>query len=341
MTMATQHLISVKNNALSRRSDFIRGIGESHWTEILVGLGIDPRFLVRRHGPCPACGGKDRFRFDDREGRGTFYCNQCGAGDGFRLLQNVFGWSFPEALNAVSDFWEGRPIPGTGIRAASAAKELHSRERLVNRLWNEARFIQKKDPVDTYLRRTRRIDGPGDWPETLRFHPRMLHRSDSGDSWYPALVGAILALDGAFLGLHITYLTDDGQKANVTPQKRILKARSNGTINGSAIRLGLPESNGRLGVSEGLESGLSAMLLTGIPVWCGLSANGMKQILLPKDGREVWIFSDRDPNGTGQEAARILSVRLVAEGRRIFVVLPKTGCKDVNDALCEKPEFIR
>jgi putative DNA primase/helicase len=195
--------MSVNNNALSRKSDSIRGIGESHWTEILVGLGIDPRFLVRKHGPCPACGGKDRFRFDDREGRGTFYCNQCGAGNGYRLLQNVFGWSFPEALKAVSDFLEGSPIPGPGMRSASAAKEPPSRERLVNRLWSEATSIQRKDPVDTYLRRTRRIDEPGDWPETLRFHPRMLHRSDNGDYWYPAMVGAILALDGDFLGLQL------------------------------------------------------------------------------------------------------------------------------------------
>ena len=339
--MNIQHSMTPKNIEKSRRSDFIRGIGINHWPEILVGLGFDPRFLVRRHGPCPACGGKDRFRFDDLEGRGTFYCNQCGAGDGFRLLQNVFEWSFSEALKAVSDFLEGHQTPSTGIKAHSDAKERPSWERLVNRLWSEATSIQKKDPVDTYLRITRRIDGPDDWPETLRFHPRMLHRSDHGDSRHPGMVGAILALDGTFQGLHITYLTSQGQKADVVPQKRILKARPNGTINGSAIRLGLPDGQGRLGVSEGLETGLSAMLLTGIPVWCGLSANGMKQILLPKEAREVWIFADRDSNGTGQEAARILSVRLVEEGRRIFVVLPKAGCKDVNDAFFQKSEFMR
>ena len=95
-----------------------------------------------------------------------------------------------------------------------------------------------------------------------------------------------------------------------------------------------------MGVSEGLETGLSSMLLTGIPVWCGLSANGMKEILLPDCACEVWIFADRDPNGTGLEAARTLSVRLVAEGRRIFVVLPKTGFKDTNDVLCQKSEFM-
>ena len=35
------------------------------WPEILAALGIDPAALRNRHGPCPGCGGRDRFRFDD------------------------------------------------------------------------------------------------------------------------------------------------------------------------------------------------------------------------------------------------------------------------------------
>ncbi len=46
------------------------------WSEILPRLGIDARFLRNRHGPCPLCGGKDRFRFDDRDGSGSYFCNQ-------------------------------------------------------------------------------------------------------------------------------------------------------------------------------------------------------------------------------------------------------------------------
>ena len=133
-----------KNIKQSRRGEFIRTIGINQWSEILVGLGIDPQFLVRRHGPCPACGGKDRFRFDDLEGRGTFYCNQCGAGDGIRLLQNVFGWTFPETLKAVSGYLIGRQKPNASTGLAIAAKERPSWERLVNRLWSEATSIQKE-----------------------------------------------------------------------------------------------------------------------------------------------------------------------------------------------------
>jgi putative DNA primase/helicase len=40
------------------------------------------------------CGGKDRFRFDDKEGHGTWICTHCGAGDGFSLLMKVMGIDF-------------------------------------------------------------------------------------------------------------------------------------------------------------------------------------------------------------------------------------------------------
>ncbi|WP_308538738.1 primase-helicase zinc-binding domain-containing protein, partial [uncultured Pantoea sp.] len=50
------------------------------WPRILPALGV--KVVKNRHAACPVCGGKDRFRFDDKEGRGTWFCNQCGAGDG-------------------------------------------------------------------------------------------------------------------------------------------------------------------------------------------------------------------------------------------------------------------
>jgi putative DNA primase/helicase len=68
------------------------------WPEILSRFGIDRRFLRNRHGPCPVCGGKDRFRFDDLHGSGSHYCNQCGAsrghGAGIRLLIKFRDWGF-------------------------------------------------------------------------------------------------------------------------------------------------------------------------------------------------------------------------------------------------------
>ena len=71
------------------------------WQQILPKLGVDPRYLVNRHGPCPLCGGRDRFRFDDKDGSGSYFCGQCGAGAGLILLQKLNGWDFKTAADEV------------------------------------------------------------------------------------------------------------------------------------------------------------------------------------------------------------------------------------------------
>lgn len=57
----------------------------------------------RHHGPCPVCGGKDRFRFDDKEGRGTWFCSQCDpqSGGGLLLLSRFLGKPTIEVVNEL------------------------------------------------------------------------------------------------------------------------------------------------------------------------------------------------------------------------------------------------
>lgn len=86
--------------------DAVRSAARGRWPEILVRLGISAEMLHRKHGPCPGCGGTDRFRFDDQDGRGTWICGGGGerrAGDGFELLVHVHGWSHADALHRVAD----------------------------------------------------------------------------------------------------------------------------------------------------------------------------------------------------------------------------------------------
>src|SRR3954449_13062481 len=71
------------------------------WREILPQLGVDTRFLVNKHGPCPLCGGRDRYRFDDRDGTGSYYCNQCGAGVGVILIRKLHGWDHKTACDEI------------------------------------------------------------------------------------------------------------------------------------------------------------------------------------------------------------------------------------------------
>ncbi|HDB9658522.1 TPA: hypothetical protein O7M72_000688 [Escherichia coli] len=91
-----------------------------HWPRILPALGI--QVLKNRHQPCPVCGGSDRFRFDDREGRGTWYCNQCGAGDGLKLVEKVFGVSPSDAAAKVAAVTGSLPPADPAVTAAAGAE---------------------------------------------------------------------------------------------------------------------------------------------------------------------------------------------------------------------------
>ena len=79
------------------------------WPDILASLaGLTDQQLSDRHQPCPLCGGEDRYRFDDQDGAGSWFCNQCGgknqtggAGNGMDLLMRVRGWDFKRAAQEV------------------------------------------------------------------------------------------------------------------------------------------------------------------------------------------------------------------------------------------------
>ncbi len=74
---------------------------DGQWLTVLEDAGVNVP-LGKRHGPCPICGGKDRFKFDDKESRGTWYCNQCGAGDGLSLYAQSLGISIKDALYSLA-----------------------------------------------------------------------------------------------------------------------------------------------------------------------------------------------------------------------------------------------
>ena len=80
-----------------------------HWPSILGALaGLSSDQLTDKHQPCPLCGGKDRYRFDDQDGSGSWFCNQCGGpdqagggGSGMEMLLRRTGWTFKEAAQRI------------------------------------------------------------------------------------------------------------------------------------------------------------------------------------------------------------------------------------------------
>jgi len=88
-----------------RNIDVIRHVSEAargRWPDVLSLMGIDVPASPRAQVACPACGGKDRFRFDD-DGRGAHFCNACGAGDGLELVKKVNSCDATRAAQLVAD----------------------------------------------------------------------------------------------------------------------------------------------------------------------------------------------------------------------------------------------
>lgn len=108
--------------------DDTKGRARGQWRGILSSLGVTVPAGPRTPAACPGCGGKDRFRFDDLEGHGTFLCSQGGggtlAGDGFDLVQHARHVDATEALRLVRDaLGLERRVPR---QAAQAPAPLHT-----------------------------------------------------------------------------------------------------------------------------------------------------------------------------------------------------------------------
>lgn len=293
-------------------------IATGKWRGILRHFGIDDSYLTGKHGPCPLCGGKDRFRFDDKDGRGTWICNQCGSSDGFGLLERIKGWSFREAAYQVESV--------VGYVASMPAKGKERSKAGVQRIWKESCTVTKGDPVWRYL--NRRI-GLEVIPSCIRFHPALAYVEDGKPvEYHPAMIALVISQENKGIGLHRIYLKDSGEKADVSNQKKLITVAD---MAGSAVRLAPPTDC--LGIAEGIETALAASRLFSVPVWAAISANMMEKWTPPTGVENVIIFGDNDVSFTGQASAYALAKKLKLAGLNVDVQIPDSIGADWGDSL--------
>ena len=300
----------------------IGDIAKGRWRSILPALGVSADFLTGKQGPCPCCKeGKDRFRFDDREQRGTWFCGKCGAGDGVRLLELVNGWTFKEAVAEIERIAGVAPVE-TG-KSERSAEELVAAKRA---LWTPGKPVQPETAAFRYLHgRTGLTAFPGD----LRAVTGMVHYGPPRTT-HPGLLALVRDKDGRPVNIHRTYLTAKGTKAALDDPKRMME----GTVPpGSAVRL-CPVAE-VMGISEGIETALSATALFGIPTWAALSDNRLAAWVPPEGCKSVIVFGDRDHSFAGQAAAYALAKRLRTTKMAVEVRLPDAMGTDWNDVLTE------
>ena len=125
----------------------VKQYARDRWAGILAVLGgVDAEYLDGNHHPCPKCGGRDRFRFSDRDGDGSMLCNQCfrpGSGDGLSSLEWLRGCKFGEAVRLVAEHL-GVPATRGGSRSNGRVSNSSRNEQtditkyLESQPWNES-----------------------------------------------------------------------------------------------------------------------------------------------------------------------------------------------------------
>jgi putative DNA primase/helicase len=165
----------------------------------------------------------------------------------------------------------------------------------IERTW--AATLDDDGTAARYLR-TRGLSGAV--PSALRLHPSLAYWQPGSDGTttlvgkYPAIVAEVRMLDGTVAALHRTYLAPGGHgKAEVPEPKKLTPAIFSGATKGAAIHLAEP-TDGRLAITEGIETGLAVMEATDTPTWACVCEGGLRTVVLPPDIRAVDVWADHD-----------------------------------------------
>ncbi|ECY4408659.1 DNA primase, partial [Salmonella enterica subsp. enterica serovar Braenderup] len=286
-----------------------------HWPRILPALGV--KVIKNRHQSCPVCGGSDRFRFDDKEGRGTWFCNQCGAGDGLKLVEKVFGVSASEAAGKVNAVTGNLPPVAPEVIAAAEAETEADRKAAAALA---VRLMEKTRPASGNAYLTHKGFPGHECVMLTATHKTGGVTFRAGDMVVPLY-------DNAGALVNVQLINSDGLK-------RTLKG---GAVKGTCHIIGGQKQAGkRLWIAEGYATALTVHHLTGETVMVALSSvNLLSLASLARQKHpacQIVLAADRDLNGNGQSKAAA-----AADACEGIVALPPVF-GDWNDAFMQKGE---
>ncbi len=182
------------------------------------------------HGPCPLCGGTDRFHVRAKaDGTGLFHCRHCGDAPDFfpDVMRDVWGWFAKDPAPRSRPTPRSRPDtpPRAPVTSATSASD-----------WWAKAMPADRTPAHNYLTRTRTVWPPRDvpLPRDVRWLPRAHF-----PAWQPDMVpppgatGCILFgyrdAGGSLIGVSAEALTMHGDL--LTPRwRRTFGRKAGGTF---------------------------------------------------------------------------------------------------------------
>ncbi|MCC3717067.1 toprim domain-containing protein [Rouxiella badensis] len=262
-------------------------VAVGQWATLLPALGITVG-LNGQHTACPVCGGKDRFRFDNQAGRGTWLCNQCGAGDGLALVEKALSLSTKEAAAQVAALLGDSPPP-----VITAATMQIEQDKVAARLKAVAQAQALVSQAITQTGHAYLVTKG--WPD----EPALTLNGQ------PLRIGGETFRQGDLL---VPLVDDQGtvvnvQMINASGIKRML---AGGQVK-EAAHVFAGKSHAVIWLVEGYATGLTVHKLTRDAVYVALSANNLPALAAQLRERfpeaQLLIAADNDENGKGQAKA--------------------------------------
>lgn len=269
-------------------------------------------------GDCPVCGYANAYTETiTNEGKRIGWCASC------------------QDKEAIAVYLGSGKIPYSPSKLAAMAQDRAERAAKAKQraatIWSGAGWISDFGPAAIYLR-SRQLGRFTSSP-ALRYREDCPHPDGKR---YPAMVAQLVDMYGVFHGVHRTFLTHDGKKANLVPAKASL-----GTMWGCGVMLpqvgwpGWQPTWSAIVVAEGIESAASAGLLLDLPAIAAVSAGNLASgLALHRQFKEVMIAADNDKPGL--VAAEAAMHRWQSEGRIVRIMKAAIDGHDFNDVLMGK-----
>jgi hypothetical protein len=294
-----------------------------------------------RAGPCPRCGGTDRFSVNTS--KQVFFCRGCNARGGIiDLIQHLDGCDFRAAIEKLT----GERIEETKPRTNRAPTPVPEPDdvaaaRRERALASARRIVAGLVPVagtagEVFLRDVRKINVDAirdviERPDAIGWHPSVYFAQ--GDPKEPNH-----ELDGQHLGCIVGLMTDaiTAQPTGAISRTYLHEGRKIGKAKSLGVPAGIvrltPDEDVHAGLhlAEGLESALWAMARGARPMWSTGSTSPMRSFPVLGGIEHLTIIADHNENGAGEDAADDAAERWRAAGRTVRVVRPKE-IGDVND----------
>jgi hypothetical protein len=267
---------------------------------------IQLRGGIDKCGPCPVCGGVDRFAIHIR--KQVFNCRGCNlGGDVIALVQHLDGIGFQDAVHLLAGEEPRRSVvyksqPAIHIDHKQNEIESYEREQHKKAAW----LWSKRQPIhgtvgENYARGARRITCP--LPLTLGFlppynerPPRLIAAFGFAPEPEPDLIAAPAHVDS----VHIIRLLADG-----SDRERHNKAKTTtGSSPGLPVVIAPPNDLLALSIVEGIEEALTLLQdNTGVGIWAACGADRMPALAnsIPHYIEVVTIHANDDKHEKTEE----------------------------------------